>query len=74
MDQVLLGIPGVHCIIDMVITGSTPEEHLNNLEKVMPSLDTFNLRANTMKCDIFKDSGILWAQKRQTCMIIFTNC
>jgi hypothetical protein len=57
MDQVLQGIPGVHCIIDdMIITGSTTEEHLNNLEKVLSRLETFNLRANIKKCDIFKDS------------------
>jgi hypothetical protein len=57
MDHVLQGIPCVHCIIDdMRITGSTTEEHLNNLEKVLSKLETFNLRVNIKKCDIFKDS------------------
>ncbi|XP_062586311.1 uncharacterized protein K02A2.6-like [Saccostrea cucullata] len=57
MDQVLQGINGTHCMIDdMIITGSTTEEHLGNLEKVLSRLQNFNLRANIKKCDIFKDS------------------
>ncbi|XP_062612487.1 uncharacterized protein K02A2.6-like [Saccostrea cucullata] len=57
MDQVLQGINGTHCMIDdMIITSSTTEEHLGNLEKVLSRLQNFNLRANIKKCDIFKDS------------------
>lgn len=47
----------MQCIIDdMIITGSTKEEHFSNLEKVLSRLQTFNLRPNIQKCDIFKDS------------------
>lgn len=58
MDQVLQGITGVHSIIDddMMITGSSTEEHHSNLEKVVSRLQSFNLRANNKKCDICKDS------------------
>lgn len=43
-------------INDMIITGSSTEEHLSNLEKVLSRLQSFNLRANIKKCDILKDS------------------
>lgn len=57
MDQVLQGITRVHSIIDdMMITGSSTEEHHSNLEKVVSRLQSFNLRANNKKCDICKDS------------------
>ncbi|CAG2214044.1 unnamed protein product [Mytilus edulis] len=33
IEQILSGIPGTQCLLDdMIITGSTDEEHLNNLE------------------------------------------
>lgn len=57
IDQVLEGIPGIQCILDdMVITGSTDQEHLENLEAVLKRLDQYGLRANLGKCDFFKDS------------------
>ncbi|XP_033758151.1 uncharacterized protein K02A2.6-like [Pecten maximus] len=45
MDTVLQGLKGVQCIIDdMLITGSTDEEHLQNLEAVLERLDRYGLR------------------------------
>ncbi|XP_060063527.1 uncharacterized protein K02A2.6-like [Ylistrum balloti] len=56
MEQILQGIPGVQCIIDdMIITGRTEEEHLQNLGSVLGRLQKYGLKANIEKCDIFKD-------------------
>lgn len=34
MDQVLQGVPGTQCYLDdIIVTGSTDEEHLENLKK-----------------------------------------
>ena len=39
IDQVLQGIPGTQCILDdMIITGNTDAEYLDNLEKVLKRL------------------------------------
>lgn len=36
MDQILQGLPGVHCILDdMIVTGKTDKEHLRNLDSVL---------------------------------------
>ena len=36
IDQVLQGIPGIQCILDnMIVSGKTDEEHLENLESVL---------------------------------------
>ncbi|VDI15022.1 Hypothetical predicted protein [Mytilus galloprovincialis] len=40
----------------MIITASTDEEHLNNLESVLKRLGQYRLKANIDKCDFFKDS------------------
>lgn len=56
MDQVLQGIPGTQCILDdMIITGKSDEEHLENLEKVLQRLQDAGLRANKEKCEFFRD-------------------
>lgn len=40
MDQVLQGIPGVVCFFDdILVTGQTPQEHMNNLEEVLQRLE-----------------------------------
>lgn len=47
MDQILQGLPGVHCILDdMIVTGKTDKEHLRNLDSVLQRLQKFGLRAN----------------------------
>ncbi|CAC5415745.1 unnamed protein product [Mytilus coruscus] len=57
IEQILSGIPGTQCLLDdMIITGSTDEEHLNNLESVLKRLNQYGLKANIDKCEFFKDS------------------
>ena len=57
MDQVLQGIKGAHCYLDdILITGKTTEEHLQNLEEVLKRLNQYGLRANKEKCKWFHKS------------------
>ncbi|CAG2256061.1 unnamed protein product [Mytilus edulis] len=57
IEQILSGIPGTQCLLDdMIITGLTDEEHLNNLESVLKRLSQYGLKANIDKCEFFKDS------------------
>jgi hypothetical protein len=54
MDQVLTNIPKTKWILDnMIITGSTDEEHLQNLSLVLERLEQHGLRANLKKCEFF---------------------
>ncbi|MCG8113098.1 MAG: RNase H-like domain-containing protein [Candidatus Thiodiazotropha taylori] len=56
MDQVLKGIPNTSCILDdMIITGTTDEEHLKNIQSVLQKLQDFNLRVNKEKCSFFQE-------------------
>lgn len=56
MNQVLTNIPKTKCILDdMIITGSTDEEHLQNLSLVLQRLEQYGLRANLDKCQFFKN-------------------
>ncbi|XP_052750886.1 uncharacterized protein LOC128200694 [Galleria mellonella] len=56
MEQLLGDIEGT-CIFldDILITGSTKEEHLNRLEQVLWRLQEAGLRLKREKCDLFKD-------------------
>ncbi|XP_048775178.2 uncharacterized protein K02A2.6-like [Ostrea edulis] len=57
IEQILQGVPGTQCILDdMVITGKTDEEHLQNLEKVLQRLSEYGLRENLNKCEFFKEN------------------
>ena len=54
MDQVLLGLPGVQCILDdILITGESKEEHLTNLKNVLNKLKEAGLSMNKKKCSFF---------------------
>ena len=56
MDQVLQGIPGVQCILDdMIVSGKTDGEHLENLDSVLKRLQDVGLKANREKCEFFRD-------------------
>ncbi|XP_056008456.1 uncharacterized protein K02A2.6-like [Ostrea edulis] len=56
IDTVLQGLAGVKCIMDdMIITGTSEEEHLQNLEAVLQRLDDYNLRVNLDKCEFFRE-------------------
>ncbi|CAB4009033.1 Hypothetical predicted protein, partial [Paramuricea clavata] len=55
-QQTLEGIPHVQCILDdMIISGATDQEHLDNLEEVLSRLSEHGLRANISKCEFFKE-------------------
>ncbi|XP_056022197.1 uncharacterized protein K02A2.6-like [Ostrea edulis] len=57
IEQILLGVPGTLCILDdMVITGKTDEEHLQNVERVLQRLSEYGLRANLKKHEFFKEN------------------
>ena len=56
IDQVLQGIPGIQCIFDdMIVSGETDEEHLENLESMFKRLQDAGLKANKEKCEFFRD-------------------
>ena len=55
IDQVLQGIPGTHYILDdMILSGKTDEEHLENLESMLKRLQDVGLKANKEKCEFFR--------------------
>ena len=50
MDQVLQGLPWVFCYLDdVIVTGSTMEEHLERLVAVLKRLEEYGLKANREK-------------------------
>ena len=57
MEGLLQGIPCVGVLLDnIVITGSTDEDHLSNLEAVLKRLSNAGLRLKTKKCQFMKPS------------------
>ena len=57
MDQVLQGLPNVHCFLDdILVTGRNDAHHLENLEAVLSRLEKFRLRVQKEKCEFFRDS------------------
>ncbi|XP_049333824.1 uncharacterized protein K02A2.6-like [Astyanax mexicanus] len=57
MDQILQGLPNVHCYLDdILVTGCTDTEHLQHLDAVLGRLEEFGLRFEKDKCEFFKDS------------------
>jgi len=59
IEQVLQGIPNVHCILDdMLITGRDDSQHLETLERVLERLQKYGLRTNLEKCAFFQSSRI----------------
>ncbi|KAL5503240.1 hypothetical protein EMCRGX_G010160 [Ephydatia muelleri] len=51
MDQVLMGIPKTQCLLDdIIVAGSSVEEHLTLLEQVLDRLAQYNLTLNKKKC------------------------
>jgi hypothetical protein len=48
MDKILEGIPHVQCILDdIIISGATDQEHLDNLEEVLSRLSKHGLAEPT---------------------------
>uniref|UniRef100_A0A8C9TGR2 Gypsy retrotransposon integrase-like protein 1 n=1 Tax=Scleropages formosus TaxID=113540 RepID=A0A8C9TGR2_SCLFO len=56
MDQVLQGMDGVICCLDILITGSDTEKHMTALEGVLKRLQAYNLRVRREKCSFFQSS------------------
>ena len=57
MDQILQGMKHVTCYIDdILITGTTEEEHLSNLAKVLQRLRDHGVRLKLDKCSFMQDS------------------
>ena len=55
MEKILQGLPMVVVYIDdILITGKTKQEHLQNLEKVLALLSEYGLRLKKEKCSFFK--------------------
>ena len=56
MNTILQGLPHVQCYIDnIIITGSSEEEHLHNLEEVLKRLSHYGIKLKEDKCAFFKD-------------------
>ena len=57
MDTILQGIPNVICYIDdILVTGSTEENHLSNLSDVLCRLEKYGLKAKKIKCEFMMES------------------
>ena len=57
MDTILDGIPNVLCYIDdILITGKTKSEHLQNLQEVLGRLHAHGVRVKSDKCLFFQES------------------
>lgn len=57
MDTILQGIPNVICYIDdILVTGSTDEDHLRNLAEVFSQLEKHGMRINQGKCKFMQSS------------------
>ena len=55
MDMILQGIDGVICYIDdILVTGTTDNEHLGRLEEVLKRLKEYGLKVKRNKCDFFQ--------------------
>ena len=56
MDSVLRGCKGTVCRVDdILVTGQTEEEHMDNLEEVIRRLEVANFRCNLKKSEFPKD-------------------
>ena len=57
MDTILQGIPNVLCYLDdILVTGDTDSNHLQNLRQVLARLHHHGVRLRQEKCRLFQDS------------------
>ena len=57
MDTILQGLPQVICYLDdILVTGSTPQDHLQNLAVVLERLSQYGIRLKEKKCSFMQDS------------------
>ena len=56
IEQVLHGIPGVQSFMDdIVLSGSTLNEHLERLDAVLQRVKDYGLKANMDKCKFLQE-------------------
>ncbi len=55
-DTILQGLPHVLCFIDILITGPTEEEHLQNLENVLKRLQHHGVTVKQRKCAFMQEA------------------
>ncbi|CAB3228715.1 unnamed protein product [Arctia plantaginis] len=56
IENILAGIPGVHCFIDDIrVTGSSDKEHLGRLDLVLTRLSDYGLKINLEKSEFMRD-------------------
>ena len=57
MDHILQGLKGVVCYLDdILVTGSSRQEHVANLEAVLARLQQYGIRLRKEKCRFFQQS------------------
>ena len=57
MDTILQGVPGAICYIDdILVTGQTEAEHIQNLSEVLKRLQQYGVRMKRNKCHFMQES------------------
>jgi hypothetical protein len=57
MDQMLSGLDGTVCYLDdIIVTGKTKTDHLNNLKNLFERIKDYGFHINRNKCSFFKNS------------------
>ena len=56
-EQILQGIRGVQCYLDdIILRGTTIEQHLHTLDAVLERHHKYGLKANKTKCKLLQDT------------------
>ncbi|XP_064477677.1 uncharacterized protein K02A2.6-like [Ornithodoros turicata] len=64
IEQVLQGVPMTHATQDdILVSGTTEDDHLENLSEVLKRLESFGLKANLQKCSFFQYSIVYCGYK-----------
>ena len=65
MELILQGIQKTQCLLDdIIVVGSSEEEHFHILEQVLERLERHNLAINMEKCAFPDKLGVLWTLHR----------
>ena len=56
MDNILRGIPGVICYLDILVSGKDAEDHLRNLAEVFKRMEEHHFRLKKRKCNFMVQS------------------
>ena len=63
----LQGLPKVICYLDdILISGTTPQEHLDNLKKVLVRLEQYGIQARKSKCAFMYEAVEYLGHRRAT--------